>query len=558
MFVASGHVRAGKTRLGLELGKLLQESAVYVQVELGNGYGYQANFDGLNKDNHRERLGGRLLRAYFETDELKAISSTTVLDMIFKLNPKKNSIVVHFDEHAQYVHEAAENLGVGSEQSKRLLTQFFDVLSAYERSQHRIVYPLVSGTTFDDVAVDHASHYATVALPLSPLNIDQSLELARDRMNKKNVDHSLVDSIMQENLFQVAIADTGGLPGVVIWAADGATHSKTFEQGDYIAELVRATSAYAKFPQDNRWKQIIYCSLARPPLKFNSVLVRHQSESNTSRGWTVKDASESGSVIVKQSTSDKDLQLRVASCFVAASSTEYALPLETSILFANLSKSDRWTWQRFEEAHAHYCAAVLNALYETRRFWSERGQHIRLKHVFRSAQPQCEVLDWVLEPQKDFQLTVHRDEKQSIPKSNSPNLAHSIDIYDKQRVHLAKAGTPIIDAHFNLSVKAFLNGDEKELTVFVQYKHTAQIDTSAKIKVSEMNAAVINLMDKLSSHGWPPSREWVFLWVTNRLVDLDVEPNDKLLWVGRNEVYEHAPLIGMRGLVTGEVRREGE
>ena len=59
VFVASGHVRAGKTRLGLELGKFLEESAVYVLVELGNGKGYEANFDGSNRDNHRDRLGGR-------------------------------------------------------------------------------------------------------------------------------------------------------------------------------------------------------------------------------------------------------------------------------------------------------------------------------------------------------------------------------------------------------------------------------------------------------------------------------------------------------------------
>ena len=53
------------------------------------------------------------------------------------------------------------------------------------------------------------------------------------------------------------------------------------------------------------------------------------------------------------------------------------------------------------------------------------------------------------------------------------------------------------------------------------------------------------------------SRQWAFLWVTNRKVDTDaaIGPHEKLLWVGRDELCEHAPLIGMRGLVAVEVDR---
>ena len=85
VFVASGHVRSGKTRLGVELGEYLADSAVYVQLELGNGHGYRRNFDGRYKDNHEERLGGRLLRAYFETDEHLLISQAPTLKKFKRL-----------------------------------------------------------------------------------------------------------------------------------------------------------------------------------------------------------------------------------------------------------------------------------------------------------------------------------------------------------------------------------------------------------------------------------------------------------------------------------------
>ena len=555
VFVACGHVRAGKTRLGEELGKHLTDSAIYVQVELGNGHGYRANFDGRNKDNHEERLGGRLVRAYFDTSELKPISSTKVLNKIFELNPTKNSVVVHFDEHGQYVHAASDDkTNVGPEGSKKLLTDLFNVLSAYERDQQKVVYPVASGITFDDISVDHGSHYDTQRLPLASLNLVQSLTLAHDRLTKKCNDDNKVEQIMGDTLFKVAIADSGGLPGAVIWAADRALQPMTISQGSYIQELVGRAKGYAKFPEPQRWRQCILCSLTHPPLRLTSVLVPRQAEDDTSKDWTVTQASESGSVLVEAKEGDYQ-EIRVAPCFLAASSSTHELPLNTSILLANLTLADAWIWQRFEQAHVHYYAAVLHALSETRRFWSQARQEILVSDVFRGAQSGiCEALDWIVKPQENFNhWTVWYDEQQSIPRSNSSN-SHSVDIEDVQHVHVSKTGTPIIDAHFNLNVERVANEGEQGLTVFLQYKHSVKLDATDMVKVSTMNEAVIKLEERLRRSGWPMSRQWVFLWVTNRKVDMDaaVGPHEKLLWVGREELCEHAPLIGMRGLVAVE------
>ena len=122
-------------------------------------------------------------------------------------------------------------------------------------------------------------------------------------------------------------------------------------------------------------------------------------------------------------------------------------------------------------------------------------------------------------------------------------------------MHLACPGTPIIDAHFNLNVQPAANDPERGMTVFTQYKHSINLDTDEKVKVSMMNDAAAKLKKRLTKHSWPSDRQWVFLWVTNRSVTMDVEPHEKLLWVGRQELSEHAPLIAMRGLVAVEENR---
>lgn len=567
VFVASGHVRAGKTRIGEELWKYLEiekeTNAIYVQVQLGNGHGYQQDFDGLLKDNPIARFGGRLVQAYFNTEDLRPFPATEALDIIIGLeqNKGKDTIVAHFDEHGQYVHAAADDESVGSRKSTGLLTQYFDLLSSYERSgRGKIIYPIASGTTYNDVAVNHDSHYQTEPLPLASLNLEESLALARDRLVKKRADAQLVDQIMGDTLFKVAVADAGGLPGAVIWAADRALQNMTLTQGTFIAQLVAEARSYAKFPEKGRWEQCILCSFARPPLKGHSVLVRRQHGDNgdeESKDWTVTNASESGSITVTTRGGFKEI--RVAPCFLAASDSTHNLPLNTSILLANLSWADGWTWQRFEQAHAHYYAAFLNALDKTQRFWSENvNQNMFVRDVFPHVQSQnCLLLDWIVKPTKDFNYgSVIAEARQSIPRSNAAHgTEHRVDILDFNNVHLAAPGNPITDAHFNLNVERVANDPQQGMTVFMQYKHSVDLEADTTVKVSAMNGAVETLRGRLAKHGWPREREWLFLWVTNRSVVVDVPANENLLWVGREELFEHSPLIGMRGLVAVEQSR---
>ena len=96
------------------------------------------------------------------------------------------------------------------------------------------------------------------------------------------------------------------------------------------------------------------------------------------------------------------------------------------------------------------------------------------------------------------------------------------------------------------------------MTVFKQYKHSVDLNATESVKISTMNEAVIKLEQRLTKHGWPVSRMWVLLWVSNRSVNVDQEPHEKPLWVGRWELQEHAPLIGVRVLVAVEEKRTHE
>ena len=71
-----------------------------------------------------------------------------------------------------------------------------------------------------------------------------------------------------------------------------------------------------------------------------------------------------------------------------------------------------------------------------------------------------------------------------------------------------------------------------------------------------MNETVTKLETYLSGPGKWSGRPWIFLWVTNRaIVDDATTPHPNLLWVGKDKLIDHAPLIGRRGLIPKEEER---
>mmetsp|Transcript_5533 Transcript_5533/g.7703 ORF Transcript_5533/g.7703 Transcript_5533/m.7703 type:complete len:95 (-) Transcript_5533:859-1143(-) len=94
--------------------------------------------------------------------------------------------------------------------------------------------------------------------------------------------------------------------------------------------------------------------------------------------------------------------------------------------------------------------------------------------------------------------------------------------------------------------------------MFVQYKHNNLESQTSSVHVSTMNAEVRKLDCRLQKHGWQEHRGWIFLWVTNRDVCKDEDPDPRLLWVEKSTLADHAPLLGTRGLAPLEESRDGE
>lgn len=83
----------------------------------------------------------------------------------------------------------------------------------------------------------------------------------------------------------------------------------------------------------------------------------------------------------------------------------------------------------------------------------------------------------------------------------------------------------------------------------MQYKHSGLASRTFDVAVSTMNSEVSKL-----HNGWQ-DRKWIFLWVTNRTVVEDADPDCRLLWVCKATLAEHVPLLGFRGLVPQETLR---
>jgi len=282
--------------------------------------------------------------------------------------------------------------------------------------------------------------------------------------------------------------------------------------------------------------------------------------------WTVQDASDSGSINVVETT-EGSIEVRIPAA-VMASYTSYEnirIPCDIRTLCCVVTKMDGWTWQRFESAHICYLAAVLFAIAATQeQFWTRKDHILTLANVLAIVSPSSHpILEEVFTPQSSFDaLNIIKDRQQCIPRVNAKSKVHRVNTADSDHMHQALDGTPIIDAYVNLK----LSGGEGSLpvgagmvdettTLFIQYKHS-KLESDAQVKISEMNDTVTKLETYLSGSesNWG-GRRWIFLWVTNRAIVDNATPHPNLLWVGKDNLIEHSPLIGRRGLIPKEVER---
>jgi hypothetical protein len=565
--VASGHIRSGKTRAGIETPRLVNEmcskislaspeinfvNAVYLTIDFLNDARFNPQFDVKDMDVSLA-LGSRLMNAFYNETVLKEIRHDVALHHIITTilaDGVTNSntvvpLVIHFDEHGKFIKamDKERKEPVGKDYFEQMLCMIGSAatsqalpLSALRSKGLYFIVGITTGTSFKDANFSTLSGYGVQKIPLPVLDGPNTKRLAMSmlRLRWPKWSDEQLDEILSDSLFRIALADTAGLPGLIRFLCD------TNVAGSYVEYLHFRVIGYAA-TQDwsHRWGSLTSIALARPRLVEASII---------EDTYTLRDALDSGTVLYDEI----EHEIRLVPVLLASYNAEY--PTFDSLVLKVISRASHWTWQDFEKSHALYLSATMMALKKE----EGRFNDLKLKNFLRHVRPQDNVhLDYglVLSSEVEFNgIMFETDTKQFILKEyGKKRKRHNVRTdYKDSLVHAAK-GTPLIDAYLNLEL---VNNDPSCLglkvptTLFIQYKHTS-IDTGAlHIKVSAMNAHTEKLSKTLEEQGWDTkTQNWLILWVSNRPILEDVIPHSRLLWVGRDNLEQHAPLIGRRGLV---------
>ena len=552
--VASGHVRSGKTRSGYEtpriVGHLCSQTAdttfsdvTYLRVDFLNGSKFNQSFDlpGLSAS---EALGARLMNAFYrdDTSTLRRVKHNQALAHIINSVRANNRetvvpIVVHFDEHGAFIQE--RNVALGNKLGKNYFLDMLSLIgsaatssesavSSLHAAGHFFIVPITTGTSHSAANFDAVSRYQIRKVPLKLLDQENMLDMATACLLPS--DEETIEGILNQPLFRIALGDTGGLPGLIVYAC---------RKGDalsYVQSLHYRIGGYVTSSWSGRWAATTSVYLARPEVTDDTVL---------EEGYTMKDALDGGTVFYRN-----ERELGLAPALLAKFNETQSV--FNPVLVKTISKAEEWTWQDFEKAHLLFLAATMKALIK------EQGRfgNITLAALLRNVHPvDSPALRQPLSLPDDFVGADYTQEnRQCIPKSNADQSRElSLDTKDINCVHLAAAGTPILDGYMNLR----LNNLHGATTLFVQYKHSGLESSASPVSVSTMNNETSKLRNRLMKHGWPNDKRFLFLWVTNRAVTNDegAAPDKDLFWVDKDTLCEHAPLLGYRGLVPEESSR---
>lgn len=613
---APGHVRVGKTRLGLQTPHIVNglrgeldkmETApgvvviepVYIKIDFSNGEMFLPEFD--PSATAQQALAARLGMASLAVDgdhtalrspaEVLAHIVNRALDQHARAAAGGSEetrgklvvpIVIHFDEYGLY-ETAMKKAGpdvTGHGFFKALLRQVGSLmfrpsdphLEELKSHGQYFVVPICSGTSFGDVRLE-LSDYVVHPICLSTLSFDDSKKMARALLSVSSSFRGDYEAVVDDDYFQIALGDTGGIPGFIdMLCQDVPTVSSS-----YAAELDKKVFVYMNaFDKRNRDHliPIVRLALARATVERADMV-----DDDLSSPLTIGDLADRGFVHLQpQHHYRSDFCVSVAPVMLRMWS--FGLVLVEAVAPA-VSRADPWTWQRFERMHAYAMAARLSAMQACGRF-----KDAKLGDVLAGAQPSdSPFLAQCLQLHEFAALKVVAETEQCTRTGHV-----SVDFADLEHVHLCADGNPIVDAYFNVML-----ADGSTCTVFLQDKHS-KLSVDGKVRVSEMNRE----FDRLSAVLKETRRAFVLVFVTNRTVEGLAEPSamascaeaaargetthtgepkrrrraaegadasashtpdaarEGLLWIGRRELETHLGNLAVRGLVAKEPAREAE
>ena len=566
--VASGHILSGKTRSGIETPRLVEElcsklsthgdergtrleftKPVYLLIDFMETSKVNPDFD-CKHQGASVTLGARLMCAFYKCDTLKVITHDQalkhIIDSILCGIGDNDSlivpIVIHFNEHGQFVRRLNE-LGNREQDGKSYFEEMLlcigesatstaGAVSELKFKGRFFLVPITTGTSQKDTSFSQLSTYGIKTVPLPPLSLADSRLLASAFLNSRDDKQEILD----DTVFQIALADCGGLPGLVhLLCNEVDDRGKLFVVRLHakVRDLITDREGW-----DYRWNSLYSIFFARPKLTPGDMVEVDYSVSHALDSGTVHYNPDEG-------------EIGLVPVFLGIFNLKARKCVFNPLLLKEVTEAHHWTGQDFERTHLLYHAAIMRSL----QIEQSRFQEITLGTFLRHVQPGDNTYlghDLVLLPGVTFDSIEYKCDDRQCLDWPPRRECHSVDTTTENQVILSKTGTPFVDGYLNLRLRTKGgNMTDFPTTLFVHYEHST-MRRAPKLKVSQMNKVIKQLHTTLVAMQWDTTRLWLLLWVTNRPIHIDARCHEKLLWVGRDDFEKHAPLIARRGLVRSE------
>ena len=457
-------------------------------------------------------------------------------------------IIVHFDEYGKYNESMQKHVGDGTTYFQNLVLSIRKAVNM-QRVTGRLtrfagryfIVPVATGTSFRDVSFGTSiSKNEKIMLRLLQETDRISLATALLDSMASNRDYEIdavdVKTVLEDNLFHVALGDTGGLPGFVFFLCTSIT-KKMIRDGTYIASLNSNVKNYVGTLEDS---ETYYAEIEH---LMNSRVILYPGDKFKDKKATILSLSDRGCIHAEATGSEGGFRVLVApvmtTMFQGFSDYSSIVPL--------LGKSKGWTWEQFEKAHAHFISKTLSGLFECKG----RFDCLCLNNIFRGSKYSYCLADKMAADVHVQRMDCKVDRKQCFKKatrnhSNREAKSNPVEVEDMNHVHIAAPDTPFIDAYFNL---APVDTNSKPITVFLQYKYSSE---SQNLNVKDILTSYDGLILALQATRidiWN-RRDILYVIVTNRTTSINpAKPEDRrIVWIDRSSLEEHMHVFGGRGL----------
>jgi len=577
----TGMVRVGKTRAGSEVPRMIQEMAptltrvaqgsakrvlcepIYLLIDFSNGYGPGSTIDEQLKVS--EALSVRLAchvttnSSYPPEDVSRVRNLATVFDAIVDsvlAGKDENTvvpIVVHFDEFSIYnrAMQSASNPEPFKDMVKALRAAVMtnpnlmpkSLRAKFEAGKYFVV-PVCTGLAYSDMSFNLTEGLQlSVSLPL--LNFNDSQEYLCHRYQQIGYSVDDVDRVMNDRVFQIAIADTGGVPGFL----------------DFLVEVDP--------PSDRSWGELVndgvstYMKSLRSELPgwedtaalmFSSLPVERETLLGDRTVGALADEGYFHLVPAEVSDPDKDSSDIFHVRFVPAllrlrERTKEACSV--SGLLPRLNGATAWTWQQYEKFNAYFTAAVLGGLC---RWHRKLNRTITIGDILRAAVPaNAPELGLELNLPSSFKANQITEETQQVLP---PKSADKFDLSDYETVHLCAFGNGLVDAYVNLKAM-----DGTFWTLCFQYKHTDWAGSNTPLTVDKINKGFNSFRKRMTLARTQNKEKWqdrntLYCYVSNRELVGDLKSLDRgqdrdrgPLVISRDQLQTYLHVFAGRGLV---------